>query len=183
MKRSWVRSYILVNDSDHTAVCQVSVAENEKCGKKLVFGGKHGTGAVCNHLKSEHQLDPPEKTEGNANNNRLITSMFSPKKKPRLSENEDLSRIVLALAMNNISYSALDCPFFREAFNIPSMFNRKRISLETIKTSEEVTKHMMLFLKHQMVTLGVDGWTNCRHDKLLNVLALFSGKVFVFLMT
>lgn len=91
--------------SDHTAVCQVSVAENEKSGKKLVFGGKHGTGAVCNHLKSEHQLDPPEKTEGHANNNRLITSMFSPKKKPRLSENEDLSRIVLTFAMNNISYS------------------------------------------------------------------------------
>lgn len=51
------------------------------------------------------------------------------------------------------------------------------MSAQTIELSEKVMDAVRSVLEGKFVTIGVDGWTNCRHDKIHNVLALTPGKV------
>lgn len=83
-------------------------------------------------------------------------------------------------ARNALPFSLIEDELFRAQFApcLPVGFGREELSKEMKELSEKVTKLLIQRISSGIVTMAVDGWTNCRHKKVLNIMLIFEGEAY-----
>ena len=85
--------------------------------------------------------------------------------------------IAATWATNGLAYRLVDDAMFRKQFgsSIPPGFTRRTLSSTMETLAQRIMGKVYSKLAGNMVTLGVDGWTNTRKEKMYNVVAISNG--------
>jgi len=81
---------------------------------------------------------------------------------------------------NAWAFRSIDEPYFRKLFGmcIPNGMRRKELSLAVTKLGERIRGMVATKVAGANITMAVDGWSNTRHEKMVNVIALTGGKAY-----
>ena len=77
-----------------------------------------------------------------------------------------------------LPFDLIENPMFRAQFGpcIPVGLGRQELSSEMKILALKINELALKKIGKGVVTIGIDGWTNCRHHKMLNVTLIHNGE-------
>jgi hypothetical protein len=145
------------------------------CGK--TFSLATSTTVLKRHLSKKHNIkaqdqDKDDETTKNQLENENIIE---------LAEKDVCKAFSIAFAKNSLPYSLFKNKYFCNALNLYKQIDAKltpyKLKEETLQIGNETEKDIIakLSLNQSPVTLAVDGWTNVRSNKVINLLLISNG--------
>jgi hypothetical protein len=164
-KKSWVW--------DHWDRIAGGKVRCKHCGEEREC--KDSTSGLSYHTKFVHKVDPATsavaQVAGQKRQRTLNQCEAAAARKEQLTKAE-LNAVLWA--RGGLSFRTLDDPLFRELYGscIPVGLTRKTMSQEVVKVAEKWRGELAAVLRGKLVTIGLDGWTNTRHKKMVNFVIL-----------
>ena len=161
--------------------CQLCKA----AGKAGKMSYHNSTTSLVNHLKFVHKIE--QSTCRGVPHGEICSCIFFCTVEDQKSMNayrsmasaakEELSSkeyICAIWARNALPFRLLHDALFRQQFgiSIPPQFDRKALSMEMHNLADKIWQKVCSKINKEVITIGVDGWTNVRREKMYNIMAL-----------
>ena len=168
-KKDYIRRYFALNDDNYN--CNI-----DNCNKKFSF--KTSITVLKYHILKDHGQVQIKNTQ----NNNIMENNTVEKE-----ETEVYKLLSIAFAKNSLPHSLLDNNYYKIAIEILRKYpkievNKKKLKKTIISEGNKINESILdkLGNNKQPITLSIDGWTNKRSNKVINLLLISNGDVYYF---
>jgi hypothetical protein len=167
-KRDDIHKYFFKNDKINKFCCTI-----DNCEKK--FSVSSSTTTLKNHINKNHQ---------SILKNTIINNSIDNMNKKKLNIFTAYSR---AFAKNSLPHSLIEDPYFMNLIaaikeNPDIDISKAQLRELIISDGNKIKQNIMDILRSssQPVTLAIDGWTNIRSNKIINLLLISNGNIYYY---
>jgi len=182
-KKDNIREYYDIKDDK--LYCKLSNCDKAYSGTTSLYALRDHIKYFHGNMLSKNNNNNNMDNSINNNMNNIINKNDAINETFLEQENKIYHSFAIAFSKNSLPYSLFEDKYFINAL----LLINKNIKLsksklkDTIISEGEIVKNTtinMLSINRQPVTLALDGWTNVRNNKVINILLICSGVAYYF---